>query len=54
MPTLSKPSDPRGSVMHGAHTAVLLPEHGVSRICTRGAVFRRSSFLTVLDPLDNW
>ena len=54
MPTLSKPPDLRGSVMHNVHTAVLMREHGVSHICTRSAVFRRSPFLTVLDPSDNW
>ena len=44
----------RGNVMHDAHVAVLMREHGVSRICTRDAGFRRFPFLTVLDPLGEW
>ena len=36
--------------MHDLHTAVLMREHGVSRICTRDAGFRRFPFLTVIDP----
>lgn len=37
--------------MHDVHTAVLMREHGVSRICTRDVHFRRFPFLTVIDPL---
>ena len=40
-----------GNVAHDLHTAVLMREHGVSRICTRDTDFRRFSFLTVVDPL---
>ena len=36
------------------HAAVLMREHGISRICTRDADFRRFPFLTVLDPLGEW
>ena len=53
MQTLSEPPDLRGSVMHDVHTTVLMCDHGVSRICTRDAGFRRSPFTTVLHPLDN-
>ena len=49
--TLSELSDLRGNVMHDVHTAVLMREHGISRICTRDADFRRFPFLTVVDPL---
>ena len=49
--TLAELPDLRGNVMHDAHIAVLMREHGVSRICTRDAGFRRFPFLTVLDPL---
>jgi len=41
----------RGNQMHDLHTAVLMREHGVSRICTRDAGFRRFPFLTVVDPV---
>lgn len=40
-----------GNVMHDVHTAVLMREHGVSRICTRDLHFRHFPFLTVIDPL---
>lgn len=48
--TLSELPDLRGNVMHDVHTAVLMREHGVSRICTRDRDFRRFPFLTVIDP----
>lgn len=40
-----------GNAMHDVHIAVLMREHGVSRICTRDAGFHRFPFLTVVDPL---
>ena len=49
--TLSELPDLRGNVMHDVHTAVLMREHGISRICTRDTAFRRFPFLTVVDPL---
>ena len=49
--TLSEVSDLRGNLMHDLHTAVLMREHGVSRICTRDQDFRRFPFLSVVDPL---
>ncbi len=52
--TLSELPDLRGNVMHDLHIAVLMREHGVSRLCTRDAGFRRFPFLTVLDPLGDW
>jgi toxin-antitoxin system PIN domain toxin len=61
LPTLRHPSllartlvelpDLRGSIAHDLHTAVLMREHGVSRIYTRDTDFHRFPFLTVLDPL---
>lgn len=41
----------RGNVLHDAHTAALLREHGISRIWTRDADFHRFPFLTVIDPV---
>lgn len=49
--TLAELPDLRGGVLHDVHTAVLMREHGVDRICTRDADFRRFPFLTVVDPL---
>ena len=48
--TLSELPEIRGSVVHDLHTAVLMREQGISRICTRDADFRHFPFLTVLDP----
>jgi uncharacterized protein len=39
-----------GNLIHDAHTAVLMREHGVVRICTRDADFRRFAFLEVVEP----
>ena len=49
--TLSELPDVRGSLVRNLHTAVLMREHGVSRICTRDTDFHRFPFLTVVDPL---
>jgi uncharacterized protein len=38
-----------GNLIHDAHTAILMREHGVARICTRDADFHRFSFLKVVD-----
>ena len=43
--------DIRGNQMHDLHTAVIMREHGVSRICTRDTGFHRFPFLTVVDPV---
>ena len=40
-----------GNLFHDLHTAVLMREHGVSRICTRDTDFRRFPFVSVVDPL---
>ena len=41
----------RGNISHDLHTAVLMREHGISRICSRDSDFRRFPFLTVIDPI---
>jgi toxin-antitoxin system PIN domain toxin len=40
-----------GNLLHDAHTAALMREHGVRRIYTRGADFHRFPGLEVRDPL---
>lgn len=49
--TLREVPDARGNFMHDLHTAVLMREHGVSRIVTRDTDFHRFPFITVEDPL---
>jgi hypothetical protein len=41
-----------GSILHDAHTAILMREHGIRRIYTRDADFHRFPFLEPIDPLD--
>lgn len=43
--------DLAANLMHDAHTAILMREHGVRRICTRDTDFHRFAFLEVVDPL---
>jgi uncharacterized protein len=43
--------DLRGNLLHDAHTAVLMREHGIRRVYTRDTDFSRFKFLEVLDPL---
>jgi len=40
-----------GNLFHDAHTAILMREHGVARICTRDADFNQFPFLEVIDPV---
>ena len=40
-----------GNLFHDAHTAILLREHGIRRICTRDTDFNRFPFLEVIDPV---
>ena len=49
--TLAELPDVRGSIAHDLHIAVLMREHGVSRICTHDADFHRFPFLSVIDPI---
>ena len=41
----------RGNLLHDAHTAILMREHGIRRIYTRDTDFHRFPFLEVIDPL---
>jgi toxin-antitoxin system PIN domain toxin len=40
-----------GNILHDTHTAILMREHGIRRICTRDTDFHRFPFLEVFDPL---
>jgi len=40
-----------GNLFHDAHTAILMREHGICRICTRDTDFHRFPFLEVFDPV---
>lgn len=40
----------RGNVVHDAHIAILMREHGIRLIYTRDADFHRFPFLEVVDP----
>jgi uncharacterized protein len=40
-----------GNLLHDAHTAVLMREHGIRRIVTRDTDFHRFPFLEPIDPL---
>jgi uncharacterized protein len=40
-----------GNLLHDTHTAILMREHGISRICTRDADFSRFPFLEMVDPV---
>jgi toxin-antitoxin system PIN domain toxin len=40
-----------GNLVHDAHIAILMREHGVRRIYTRDAAFRRFPFLEPIDPV---
>lgn len=44
------PSDLSGNNLHDAHIVVLMREHGIRRIYTRDAGFRRYEDLEVVDP----
>jgi hypothetical protein len=40
-----------GNLMHDAHTAVLMREHGIRVIYTRDTDFHRFPFLELIDPV---
>ena len=46
---ISELPDPSGNLFHDAHTAILMREHGIGRICTRDADFHRFPFVQVVD-----
>ena len=49
--TMAELSGLQGNLMFDLHTAVLMREHGISRVCTCDADFKKFPFLTVVDPL---
>lgn len=48
--TLRELPDLRGNLCHDLHTAVLMREHGIGRICTRDRDFARFPFLDIVEP----
>lgn len=40
-----------GNLMHDAHTAILMREHGIRRVYTRDTDFHRFPFVEPIDPL---
>jgi toxin-antitoxin system PIN domain toxin len=40
-----------GNMIHDAHTAILMREHGIKQIYTRDTDFHRFTFLDVVDPV---
>ena len=48
---LAKLPQLRGNILHDAHTAVLMREHGIVKIVTRDTDFHRFPFVSVVDPL---
>lgn len=40
-----------GNIFHDCHTAILMREHGIARICTRDTDFARFPFIAIVDPL---
>jgi toxin-antitoxin system PIN domain toxin len=40
-----------GNLLHDTHTAVLMREHGIRRVCTRDTDFNQFPFLEVVDPV---
>lgn len=40
-----------GNLLHDAHTAILMREHGIRQICTRDMDFHRFPFVEVVDPV---
>lgn len=49
--TLAEIPSLQGNLIHDLHTAILMREHGLTRILTRDTDFHRFPFLKVQDPL---
>jgi len=49
--TFEELPDLAGNVLHDAHTAILMREHGIPRVFTRDTDFHRFPFVEVVDPL---
>jgi len=47
---LAEVPDVAGNLVHDAHTAILMREHGIRRIYTHDLDFHRFPFLEVVDP----
>ncbi len=50
--TLKEIQGLQGNIIHDAHTAILMREHGIRQIYTRDTDFHRFPFLEVIDPLN--
>jgi uncharacterized protein len=48
---ISEFPDLAANILHDAHTAILMREHGIKQICTRDTDFSRFPFLEIVDPL---
>jgi len=48
---LAELPDLAGNLLHDTHTAILMREHGIKRICTRDTDFSRFPFLEMIDPV---
>ncbi len=51
--TIAEQPQLRGNILHDAHTAVLMREHGITRIVTRDTDFHKFKYLEVVDPIDS-
>jgi hypothetical protein len=49
--TFEELPDLAGNVLHDAHTAILMREHGIPKVYTRDTDFHRFPFVEVVDPL---
>lgn len=49
--TFDEHPDLKGNLLHDAHTAILMREHGIRRIVTRDADFLLFPFVEMVDPL---
>lgn len=50
--TFAEHPDLRANILHDAHTAILMREHGIRQIYTRDKAFRHFPFLEVIDPIE--
>jgi toxin-antitoxin system PIN domain toxin len=50
---ISEIPDLAGNIVHDTHTAVLMREHGIRRICTRDTDSHRFPFVEPVDPLSS-
>lgn len=50
--TIRAVPDLRGNLLHDAHTAVLMREHGIRKILTRDSDFHRFPHVEIVDPIN--